>query len=380
MRIGILTLPLEMNYGGILQAYALQQVLQRKGHDVTIIDRHNRRQYPSFSIHLLGYLKRLKEHYLDHKSVSVNWNPFMDDTTYRLLSANTRDFVCRNMKLTREVWSDQLKEIEEEYKFDAYVVGSDQVWLAGYYPSSFLDFVTRDQVVKMFYAASCNEDNSFFSRIKDNKECLRLASQFKGISVREDSLLKLCSEVLGRQGEHVLDPTLLLDRDDYLSIVKSNMPNQPCVFSYILDKSGAKQMILQSIEKIYKVPIVAVNSDKQWVKGGMFSIEECIKPSVDDWLNNLSCAEFVVTDSFHGTCFAILFHKQFIVVGNSNRGINRFRSLLKMFNLEDRMVIEPIQMAEIQKMMNKRIDYKDVDNRLGILRSKSNAFIDNCLI
>lgn len=380
MRIGILTLPLEMNYGGILQAYALQQVLQRKGHDVTTIDRHNRRQYPSFSIHLLGYLKRLKEYYFEHKDVSVKWNPFMDDSTYRLLSANTRDFVSRNMKLTREIWSDQLKEIEKDYKFDAYVVGSDQVWLAGYYPSSFLDFVTRDEVIKIFYAASCAEDYSFVSQVKDNKECRKLASQFKGISVREDSLLTLCNEVLGRQGEHVLDPTLLLDRDDYLSIIKSTIPNQPCIFSYILDKSGAKQMILQSIENIFKVPVVTVNSDKQWVKGSMFSIEECIKPSVDDWLHNLSCAEFVVTDSFHGTCFAILFHKQFIVVGNAKRGIDRFRSLLKMFNLEDRMVIEPIQMAEMQKIVSRRIDYEDVDGRLGVLRAKSNAFIDNCLL
>lgn len=380
MRIGILTLPLEMNYGGILQAYALQQVLQRKGHDVTIIDRHNRRQYPSFSIHLLGYLKRLKEHYLDHKSVSVNWNPFMDDTTYRLLSANTRDFVCRNMKLTREVWSDQLKEIEEEYKFDAYVVGSDQVWLAGYYPSSFLDFVTRDQVIKMFYAASCNEDNSFFSRIKDNKECLRLASQFKGISVREDSLLKLCSEVLGRQGEHVLDPTLLLDKEDYLSVINSNLPNRPCLFSYILDDNRFKQDLLQYVERDVKVPVVNYPSKTIWVAGGRVPIKECVNPSVDDWLHDLSCADYVVTDSFHGTCFSILFHKQFIVVGNAKRGMNRFLSLLKMFNLEDRLVPESAQMDEVQELCGKKIDYAEVDCQLENLRSKSHSFIDNCLI
>ncbi len=193
MKIGILTLPQETNYGGILQAFALQRVLRNMGHDVLTIDRHNRREYPSFGCHIAGYMKRLAQHYLQgKKNVSVKWNPFLSSDEYDRISKDTQKFIDRNIRLTRRVFSDQLAEIDKEYRFDAYVVGSDQVWLDNYCPESFLSFVSRANVTKLVYAASCGK-KSFFDNPAKLKVCRELVKDFKSVSVREEHLVALCN-------------------------------------------------------------------------------------------------------------------------------------------------------------------------------------------
>ena len=192
MKIGILTLPLETNYGGILQAFALQKVLRGIGYDVITIDRHGRREYPSPFIHVVGYVKRLLFHFLLRKDVSIKWNPFESDEQYKIRSRKTQSFINRNILLTRFIYPEQLVEIDKEYGFDAYVVGSDQVWLSYYCPDSFLDFVTRPNVKKVVYAASCGK-HSFFNNTRLLKKCSQLAKKFVGISVREDYLVRRCS-------------------------------------------------------------------------------------------------------------------------------------------------------------------------------------------
>lgn len=137
MKIGILTLPQETNYGGILQAYALQHTLRGMGHDAITIDRHNRKEYPSWWIHFAGYCKRIIQHYLEGKNVTTKWNPIVSPEEYAILSSETQRFIDRNIKLTKRVFSDELADIENEYQFDAYVVGSDQVWQEYYCPASF---------------------------------------------------------------------------------------------------------------------------------------------------------------------------------------------------------------------------------------------------
>ena len=174
MKIGILTHPLKTNYGGLLQAFALQKVLMDMGYDVLTIDRHAKGGYKSFPHHCVNYVKRLKEYFWDKKEVSIRWNHLVSDGEYREISRHTQSFVDRNIRTTRKVYNNELKDIDKEYLFDAYVVGSDQVWLPSYCPGSFLDFVDRDNVVKLFYAASCGKQ-SFAVDERLKEECKKLA-------------------------------------------------------------------------------------------------------------------------------------------------------------------------------------------------------------
>lgn len=377
MKIGILTLALETNYGGILQAFALQKVLRDMGHEVYTIDRHNRRAYKSLKANILGYAKRNIQRYLQYKNVPVCWNPFVTEEVYRVITSNTRDFVARNMNMTRECWSDELAEIDKEYKFDAYVVGSDQVWLPAYYPSSFLSFVNRPYVIKVIYAASCGR-KSFLDVDGAKENVAEYAKDFSGISVREDSLVHQTAKYLGITPVHVLDPTLLLTPNDYLNASLDNVGTDPVVFSYILDMNEEKTKLGKAISKKISLPLVEGNTTCPYVKSKGADVTKCIFPPVDNWIRNLQRAEFVITDSFHGTVFAILFNKQFITIGNKDRGIDRFMSLLRQCNLENRIVTN-FSPTELQNVMNEKIDYSKVNYEIGALRNLSFDFLQKSL-
>lgn len=370
MKIGILTLPQETNYGGILQAFALQRTLRNMGHDAITIDRHNRRQYPSLKIHVVGYCKRLFLHYLKGKAnVSTKWNPFITEEEYKASSMETQKFIERNIQLTRRVYSDELAEIDKEYLFDAYIVGSDQVWLDKYCPSSFLDFVKRHNVKKISYAASCGK-NSFFNNTTKVKVCRELVKSFNGLSVREESLLQPCREKLGVEAQWVLDPTMLLTPADYLAATECRVDHSPILFSYILDCSAEKNVAVEAVASSMRLPVVNGNR----VSGGT----DKVFPSVDDWIQNFYRANFVITDSFHGTVFAILFNKPFITIGNAHRGIARFQSILSLFHLEDRIVLN-VDASEILKIADRTIDFETVNQILEQEREESLVFIEKSL-
>ena len=370
MRIGILTLPQETNYGGVLQAFALQYTLRKLGHDAITIDRHNRRQYPSLLIHCLGYGKRLIEHYLRHRDVSVRWNPFQSEEDFTKSLSEVRTFIDRNMKMTYPVYSDQLHQIERDYHFDAYVVGSDQIWFEDYCPNSFLDFVKRKNVIKVTYAASCSS-RSFLQNRKKTLICTELAKSFQGISVREKQLVELCASKIGIRPLWVLDPTMLLDPNDYMAVVSSHNEEGPSVFTYILDENSEKETIVREVNEQTGLPVIKGNS-KNMIDGVSIPV------SVDQWLSRLYSSEFIITDSFHGTVFSILFNKPFISIVNKIRGEERFTSLLEMFGLTQRLVYDANH-SRINALINEPIDYEKVNTILRFERKKAVDFLMQCL-
>ena len=378
MKIGILTLPLETNYGGILQAFALQTILRKMGNDVITIDRHRDKRRVPLWVRIGGYLKRNVQHYLMcRKNVSSQWNIIMSDEEYNVLSSYTQPFINKNIKLTRKIFSSQLEQVEDEYKFDAYVVGSDQVWLEKYCPNSFLDFVHRPNVKKVAYAASCGR-KSFFNNPSKVIQCRQLAKSFSGISVRENYLVKECKEKLEVDAHWVLDPTMLLNKQDYLDVAGENKSTPPILFTYILDQNEAKQQIVKMISDNFKLEIVNGNALGYYKKGASLSLNDCIFPPVEDWINNMNRADFVVTDSFHGTVFSILFNKQFVTIANVRRGLMRFQSLLSMFGLENRMVTNYTS-SQISKLLNTRIDYNPINEKRKELVTQSILFLEKSL-
>ena len=340
MRIGILTLPLHANYGGILQAYALQTVLERMGHEVRVFHRDYISgtnivvwKYPL----ILG--KRLADKLLVDKRTQLllerirrKENPIICQNTNRFIDTYIHTYKVAHLS---DIPSDA---------FDCIVVGSDQVWRPGYFQKmwkaeisdAFLKFAKGWNIKRVAYAASFGVDDWLY-KPSVTVECKELIKMFDGISVREDSAVNLCSEHFGLTPKHVLDPTMLLTADDYINLIeKAGIQKSPgTLYNYILDENDAKRHLVKRIaEESGMIPFwVNKNSHDKYSP-----IENRIIPSVEEWLRGFYDAEFVVTDSFHGCVFSIIFGKPFVAIGNVSRGISRFNSLLKQLDLDNHLI------------------------------------------
>jgi polysaccharide pyruvyl transferase WcaK-like protein len=339
MRIGIFTQPLHNNYGGLLQNYALQTVLSDLGHEVLTINIDGNVYYQSF-IKLASVLKRSLLKASGRDIVIRAW-PTKNEL--KIISHNTNRFVNRNIKTTKLFTQKINENLLKEYAFDAYIVGSDQVWRPRYSPqlsTFFLDFLqSNSKVMKIAYAASFGVDDWEFTN-KQTKEFAGLLKLFDAVSVREDSAVELCKNYFGVEATHLLDPTMLVDLDDYTSLVeKENIEqSQGNLFTYILDKDSDKLKIIDDIAQTYNLKSFSVLPLKKFSEPGRIDIHDYVFPAPEKWIRGFMDAQFVVTDSFHGTVFSILFNKPFISIANKGRGLTRFTSLLKLFHLEGRLI------------------------------------------
>lgn len=328
MKIGILTCPLGLNYGGILQAYALQTILERMGHKVNIID--YRKPLPPFYLYAIRAFKK----YVCKQSVHIHV-----ERDYRLLMETShvkiKQFIDKYIHLFP---IQNFKDIDAN-SFDAIVVGSDQIWRKPYFihdyhttiDKAFLSFTKKWEIKRFAYAASFGVNKWEYTE-EETELCKVMAQQFDAISVREESGIKLCHQYLGCKAIHVLDPTLLLTREDYQILIKQNNPSKSegNLLCYILDDTEQKTTLINRLAKKNGLQPFSVISNKH--------LEP--KPSVESWLAGFNDTSFVITDSFHACIFSLIFNKPFLVVENKYRGLARIQSLLRIFKQEYRLVSE----------------------------------------
>lgn len=379
MKIGILTQPLQDNYGGLLQAYALKEVLQLMGHEVVIIDRRFGKA-PTWRVYLFIVKSLLKRRRLSP-------NIFLSQELRDEVSKETRQFREKYILNLSELITDQ-KEMEKlnSMGFDAYVVGSDQCWRPKYSPSIrnyFLDFATNDNHVKRIaYAASFGVSHWEFTE-EDTLVCRKLLQKFDAVSVREDSAIHLLDTYLDRKdARHLVDPTMLLTPERYAAITNMEKSGSSAgnFMVYILDELPEKQFLVRRVEeklalKAFEVfPAKRLNEEKVTEK----NIADFVYPNPSEWLRGFQDAKFVVTDSFHGIIFSILHNIPFITIGNKNRGLSRFESLLNMFALMDRLMLD-IDGATVDNLISKEIDWQRVNKKLEEERDKAKEFLANVL-
>lgn len=381
MKIGILTQPLHNNYGGLLQNYALQQVLVSLGHEVETLDWHPVK--PSF----LQWLSLRKKMLLSYIKSNVDKPRYkLTDEEVKIIGKHTNRFISKHIHVSSySIRSlEDLEKIDLNGVYDTYVVGSDQVWRPSYNGgmliAMFLGFVKRDAVRCIAYAASFGTSKWEYAP-QMTEDCARLAKRFDLITVREKSGVMLCREHLGVEATHVLDPTMLLNREDYEKVVENE--NEPkssgTLFHYILDPSEEKRNLIgrlaakQGLQSFTIMPKCQAENRTKWdVK---HRIEDCVFPSVTSWLRGFMDAEMVIVDSFHGAVFSIIFNKPFWVIGNAERGNARFESLLGLFGLEDRMISlgeEVDWKKEIDWKMVNEIRQKEKERCLGLLKEVLN--------
>lgn len=369
MKIGILTHELKYNYGGILQNYALQQALKKMGHEPVTIDY---KQEITLIKKINSLAKRFLARYVLRKNIKVKGWPSISEAA--VIQQHTHEFVEKYINTTNKIKLSELAKFCDN--FDAMIVGSDQVWrpryLGKYIDEMFLKSFPNS-IPKIAYAASFGIDNWEFTD-KQTRICKELAQHFDAISVREASGVNLCKKYLNVDAVHVLDPTMLLDKEDYIKLIEQEKTPSPGkgIMTYILDKSPEKEVIIQSISQRLGLPTFSVMPKSSYANSTC--IDDCIYPPITSWLRGFMDADFVVTDSFHGTVFSIIFNKPFISIGNTKRGLDRFTSLLETFRLENRLIFKG---NELSSTFPFTIDYTTINKIWEKEKTSSSIILNN---
>lgn len=376
MKLAILTLPLHLNYGGILQAYALQETLIRMGHEVYLVNLPLPKvRKPDL---LKEYAKRFVKKYFLSQPISLRGWP--SENEYRTIAQNINPFIQQHLKLVQCYSDEDILNWCLTEKIEGFIVGSDQVWRPSYssfISSFFLEFLGELKLKRISYAASFGLDIWPFS-LTDTHRFGEILKCFNAVSVREDTAVLLCDKYWNINAELVLDPTLLLTSSDYIHLSsKQDLQLNEILTAYILDMSEEKKEMMDSLSKYTGLQVhYAMAKEKYWTAGAPH-LQDCILPSIEYWLYSILNADFVVTDSFHGMVFSILFNKQFICIGNKGRGVSRFTSLLKWMSLEDRLIYSVNDLD--MNILLKKIDYGRVNELLNSAKERSMNFLQHAL-
>lgn len=335
-KVGILNLQSSHNFGACLVTFALQNVIRKLGYKAEVID------FRPWSKNHVSSKQR--------KNLQKLGKAFESFRKKFLI----RSRVCFNF--------DDLCELNSRY--DTFVVGSDQVWryvyVVNYLSEFFLNFADDDKVL-LSYAASFGVAY-WEGDDKSVNEVSQALKRFQAISVREKSGEKICRDVFGVEAQHVLDPTLLLQASDYETIIDS----VPSV-AHLKNKYVAC-MFLDNDENLEKICSWAQQKNFEVIN---ICTSDNIYRNVGEWLSLIKNAEYVITDSFHCVCFALIFHKAFLCVKNRGRGIERLKSLLESLNLMPHLV-EELDGDLASKMA---VNYKEVDTLLDAKKKTSFDFL-----
>lgn len=350
-KVGILTLGLKDNYGGILQAAALYSFLEQKGYEPFLINKHPFKKKWKILITRIFELIPIQ----NYKNFRISNIKFMKN----------QSFFLEHFKNSSQVMYSK-KEIETyilHEKIDVLLVGSDQVWRYAYigekeYDAYFLNFNIPQEIKKISYAASFGI--SAWEAPEKSSDIEKYLSKFNAVSVREQSGIDICEKQFNyMDAKLVLDPTLLIDDKFYCNLLLPNIVENNTLVTYILDNNRHKINVVKNAYDYFALNNQIDLNDKLKI----YSIKE--------WVSHISKANFVVTDSFHGMLFSIIFKKQFIVILNKGRGADRFYSMCNLLGLEDRV----IQDSQSAKFYGQKIDYNKVYDKLNTLKLFSSNFL-----
>lgn len=367
MKVGIITRHAICNYGSILQSYATEKVINNLGYEATIIN----------YIREDEKIENIMDTYVN-TNIFFSKNIFMRNL-YKIMQGKNIRKMEEEFKYFRKKYLNMTEECNnnEELKnkvqdIDIFCTGSDQVWGKigndEFDKNYFLEFAPRDKKC-ITYAASFGKNkisNNLTQNIKN------LTDKYKKILVREKSAV----EYLRQNGIHnvelVLDPTLLLDKGQWEKFAeKENKLKKPYILIYQLHHDKKFEKYVKNVEKKLNIPVYRVNPSIYFaLKPGKF----IYLPTPAEFLGLIKEAECILTDSFHGTVFSILFNKKFVDFIPNVTG-TRITSLLSTLGLEDRIINDENNMDIIKN----EVDYFKVNNILEKERLKSQGLLREVL-
>ena len=318
------------DHGAILTAFALQQLLAKEGFSSELLkcwmDYDDEKRKGGISaLFEQQYMKSSTKIYRTYDDIFVGKN---------------------NLQLNND--------------YIGFITGSDQVFRPDYVPDSwYLSFVKGKG--KIAAAASFGTDKFICDDINRFKRISESLKSFDYISVREDSGVALCKETFGVDAAHILDPVFLIDINEYKKIICNSKlkKEKDFIFCYIRDLTTN---IKKQIEKIEFE--------------GRYEIKWCNeKMPIEDFLFNVSNCSCMITDSYHGMCFSIIFNKDFMCIKNEERGRARFDSLQKQLGLSDKNFLD--ESEQMDRIIP--VEYSSINNNLNRLSENGKKWLKNAL-
>lgn len=346
MKVALMTIWHEKNFGAEMQCYATVKALRKLGHEVEVID-FRLSDMPNLSLkaRIARFIAGLSP---ESKSFRDFWNKYIPSgfhyKTFRQLQ-------------------------ERPPVADIFLSGSDQVWNLNItkdkWRAYFLDFGEKD-TRKFSYASSIGEDRWIWQDKRDSVR--KLLDSFRSISIREYTGKVILNQEFGMESTHVLDPTLL--HGGYDEIVKPEKSNNSVVY-YPLTFNPELDAFSRKLASRLRFGWIDTNSSTKLL--GKITWR---RTSIVDWIRNIAEAELVVTPSFHGLAFSLIYHKQFIIVQNAKKDLrsSRIQNLLSSLGLEYRY-FSSIEEVESSDVLDKPIDYSIVGPKLEKLRQESWNFL-----
>lgn len=341
------------NYGGNITYYALYSVLHdQMGYDVLLIER----------------------------PATAPWKPKKPPTLFK------------NIPYPEYVMDHYAQDKAQLFSFnetcDTFIVGSDQIWYNDLYHAfgewADLNWVD-DSHKKIAYAASFGREEVLESK-RDRVARRYFFNRLDAISVREDTAVSIMKEQYDIESTHVLDPVFLCKQEKYNELTESTCRDllvQPkFLFSYMLDMNQEKKELLHITSNRLNYDLIIAGDAAKSVERELTSAQKTWKMDLplEEWLAHIQSCRFMITDSFHGMCFAIIYHKPFLAIVNQYRGSTRFHSLLKQLGLESRAFISVGEAKQnLSTFLAKPIDWKHVDEKLAEARVQSVQWLEQAL-
>lgn len=360
MKIGILTFHCAINYGAVLQAYGLQEFLRSLGHEAFIVDYrpdYMVRYYRPFCLSVdcdLSFSQQIRKIVRACMVFPVRLK------RNRAFS----EFVEKQLHLYK------LDLNKKEDKFDAFIFGSDQIWnpLLTHGDRAFIgDFTAARNVRKIAYAASFGNE-AYLTEV-DIPAFRFVAEHFAAISVREQSLQSFFTKHFKKEVSFALDPVLLVGPSVFERIIAKIEVVSPFLLLFHIKRDEAVFLYAQKLSQKKGLQLIEIVSDQESVKNRNY--KQSLSPR--KFLGYFKNASYIITSSFHGTAFSILFKKNFNVISSGDCKDERASFLLESIGLKDRMCCIGAEMTD------REIDYTQIDKRLQKLRQDSENYLIHSL-
>ncbi len=370
MKIGLVTWYKYENYGTVLQAFALQNVVKQLGHTCDIIpyDEAKTVHRRKLSFNELGYkiFSKIKKQLKIFEHRFEKEFELKDAERSRLFRGFIKAYISQ---------SEPLKLDEYESRYDLFVCGSDQIWSpAGFDTFYFFDFV-KDKRKTIAYAPSIGR-NDIYSHQK--ADYARLIKEINYLSIREKRGAEIIKYLTGRDAKIVLDPTLLLDASFWYTLIEKKVEMGPYILCYVLGDITSVYKYIKKVQKKlrYKIVIIA-NKISDWrYKSNCITVV-----SPQHFLTLVYHASMVCTDSFHGIAFSINFQKQFLSFLRFNdkdeiSQNSRVFNILDTFNLQSRLIHNA---TELINQVCTEINYAEVEQILKEKRADSLGYLEDSI-
>lgn len=366
-KVGIITQHRVVNYGSVLQTYALQEKIKELGYSCEVIDYYPERFTP------LGMLKRIKNKGEKFKK------SFLIRTVARAIIIPSYvirfhmffKFLGNRIDMTSKTYKTERELEKESFGYDIYCTGSDQVWNYGWnekieYPY-YLAFAP-DSARKISYAASFGKSELEPVEINETRKLLK---RYNKISLRELSGVKIVDRLGIKDSVNVLDPTLLLTGNEWRKIASGKYKNDKYILVYNLNRNKKIDNYAKALSKQtgLEVRYISYQIHEFYKNGKIFC-----NSKVEDFLSLIDNAQYVITDSFHATAFSLNFNKEFVIV-YPGKYSTRLQSILEILGLTNRVAKDDQDMSVVET----KIDYNRVNAALDAERVKSLLWLKDAL-